>query len=1259
MMEFHVSREARDRYRFSKTLFTFSGNVVFANLAASREFAHRMNQVRGAERDPARTVYPGAFYAMGLIDELSHALVEFYRKQLDPRAMADALAWFETRLTKPVVDKTLLAFVQQFPSADLYQGEKGEDLALDEKASAAWLEGETDGVAHRLIAFEEMILLWLANVNPAFSPFSELFDDQKLAAETGYRAIVSELREFFQSRPAIGPENLNLIDMLRAPALASPDSLSGQLAFIQKKWGAVLGAALDRLLLALDVLKEEDVAIWMLFHPPSAETLARRRGRGGRDADASSEAPSLAETGQETEQFSPDQDWMPTTVLLAKSTYVWLEQLSRKYGRHIHRLDQIPSEELALMGRHGLNSLWLIGVWERSRASQTIKQLCGNPDAVASAYSLHDYSISADLGGEAAYRDLRDRAFAHGIRLASDMVPNHMGIDSNWVIEHPEWFLSRPDSPYPAYRFEGPDLSSDGRVEIKIEDHYYEQTDAAVVFRRRDKWTGDDRYIYHGNDGTSFPWNDTAQLDYLNPATREQVIQTILHVARLFPIIRFDAAMTLAKRHVERLWYPIPGSGGAIPSRAEYSMSQAQFNEAMPHEFWREVVDRVAQEVPGTLLLAEAFWLMEAYFVRTLGMHRVYNSAFMNMMRDEDNAKYRSILKGTLEFDPDILKRYVNFMSNPDERTAIDQFGRDDKCFGVTALLATLPGLPMFGHGQIEGFTEKYGMEFRKPRYDERPDLSLVERHDREIAPLLHRRWLFAGSWNFRLYDFYRPDGSVDENVFAYSNRAGDQKALVIYHNRYATTFGTIHSSVPYADKGAGQLRSQSIGDAFSLPAEHDLILAFRDGATGLEHLERSTKIVSSGFSIELEAYKYHVFLDWRELQPDESHRWDRLCDSLQGRGVASAEEALIALELAPVQDSLAALLNSGLVHSIAEIASNGDPVPGCREPVSAAVGASFLQNLERHSREFFSEAALAYARRVAKEDRAQADPAAMWLALCESVQAAMRLPLLEAEFATAWSADARAVLPSRSPTVESTGIWGQVLAWCLLDVFGRFVHPEAPALAALEAFDQLRLRDPLARAFEYLGLHGEDSWKAAARVRVAFLGQAEGSVEDRIAGLPRSLWDDPDARWLIDVHRAVLEPTAEGNQPVGEQYFNKELHEQLLWWLQLPRLLRLAQEPVAANAPQASAPAKTTGARAKGKASASTEAKPPVQTPRRALSPRVTVLEAQVLEGLVEAKQVGFRPAKLFEEVAEPANPEPPKSKPPTKRPRSGRPVK
>lgn len=119
----------------------------------------------------------------------------------------------------------------------------------------------------------------------------------------------------------------------------------------------------------------------------------------------------------------------------------------------------------------------------------------------------------------------------------------------------------------------------------------------------------------------------------------------------------------------------------------------------------------MAAELPDTLLLAEAFWMIEGSFVRTLGMHRVYNSAFMHLLRDEDNAKYRSLMKQTLEFDPEILKRYVKLQNNPDERTAINQFGKGDKYFGICTVMLTLPGLPMFGHGQIEGFAEKYGME--------------------------------------------------------------------------------------------------------------------------------------------------------------------------------------------------------------------------------------------------------------------------------------------------------------------------------------------------------------------------------------------------------------------------------------------------------------------------------------------------------------------------------------------------------------------
>ena len=926
MMEFHISRNARDRYQVAETLFSYDGNVVFADLSTCRTLTYRMNKVRDTAKYPDRALHAGAMFAMGLIDEASHVVFEEYRKQFDPEVMTAAIDWFSARVGADKLDNLLLAFVDHFPGQSVMRGE-------DEPHE--WLSGSSEGMPHRAAAMEELIMLWTANRNEAFNPFEELFDERSLAAKTVYREVVRELPSYFATRPLVpveGAAPLNLLALLRAPAENAPNSLSEQLTLIRRMWRSLLGNSLDRILMiAGEILREEEHAIWMQFNPAAvqarevAESTTRRRRERGEQQWPSivsrSEVPVFGDPAHEYEKFSADTAWMPSTVLIAKSTYVWLAQLSRQYGRKISRLDEIPNEELATLAHRGLNSLWLIGVWERSRASRTIKQLGGNTDAVASAYSLFDYKIAEDLGGEAAYINLRNRAFAYGVRLASDMVPNHMGIDSPWVVEHPDWFIARDQSPYPAYRFEGPDLSNDGRVEIKIEDHYFEQTDAAVVFRRRDRSTGETRFIYHGNDGTSFPWNDTAQLDYLNPAVREQVIQTILHVARLFPVIRFDAAMTLAKRHFHRLWFPGPGSSGAIPSRAEYSMTQAEFNRHMPHEFWREVVDRVAAEVPGTLLLAEAFWLMEGYFVRTLGMHRVYNSAFMNMMRDEENAKYRSVIKNTLEFDPDIMKRYVNFMSNPDERTAIDQFGRGDKCFGVAVLMSTLPGLPMFGHGQVEGFTEKYGMEYQRPRYEETPNPWLVGRHDREIAPLLKKRWLFAESSNFLLYDFFEPSGAVDENVFAFSNRSGGECALVVYNNRYGSAHGTIDFSAAYADKASSQLRQRRLSEGLGLSGDSGVILAWRDSLTELEYLRRANELAQRGLTLHLNAYQSHVFLSWRELRPTSEQPWDKLCDHLNGRGVPNVDDALVNLELQPVHEALRSLVAPDVMRQLSDFA--------------------------------------------------------------------------------------------------------------------------------------------------------------------------------------------------------------------------------------------------------------------------------------------------------------------------------------------------
>ncbi|HEV7809570.1 MAG TPA: hypothetical protein VGO64_03135, partial [Candidatus Limnocylindrales bacterium] len=410
-------------------------------------------------------------------------------------------------------------------------------------------------------------------------------------------------------------------------------------------------------------------------------------------------------------------------------------------------------------------------------------------------------------------------------------------------------------------------------------------------------------------------WNDTAQLDFLKADVREVVIRTILDVARRFPVIRFDAAMVLAKKHVERLWYPEPGAGGAIPSRAEHAIPKAEFDRLMPNEFWREVVDRVAAEAPDTLLLAEAFWLLEGYFVRTLGMHRVYNSAFMHMIRDEDNAGYRKVIRDTVEFDPAILGRYVNFLTNPDEETAIEQFGTGDKYFGAATLLATLPGLPMIGHGQLEGFTEKYGMEFQRARLDERPNEGLAAWFDAQIVPLLRERARYAGSADFRLYDVVADGGGLLEDVFAYSNGRGDQRSLVVYLNHFGATAGWIRDSVAFADKhedGSKTTRRESLAEALRLGGGDDGWLRLRDRRGSRETVRSVGEIRSRGLFVELDAYGCIVIDELREVASTADEPWDELARQLGGRWVPSLDDALADLRLGPVHERVAGAMVDG-----------------------------------------------------------------------------------------------------------------------------------------------------------------------------------------------------------------------------------------------------------------------------------------------------------------------------------------------------------
>jgi hypothetical protein len=257
----------------------------------------------------------------------------------------------------------------------------------------------------------------------------------------------------------------------------------------------------------------------------------------------------------------------------------------------------------------------------------------------------------------------------------------------------------------------------------------------------------------------------------------------------------------------------------------------------------------------------------------------------MHMLRDEENAKYRQLIKNTLEFDPQILKRHVNFMSNPDEETAIDQFGIGDKYFGVCTVMATLPGLPMFAHGQMDGLRERYGMEYRRAKMEEQPDEEVLGEHERSVFPLLRDRRLFAEVQHFHLFDLEGRGGRINENVFAYSNHRARNRSLVLYNNQKTKASGWVRKASPIREKRSGRLVRRSLAEALGLPRSGYAI--FRDHVTGLEYIRECAELWEKGLRVELGGYQRQVLMDWRIVRGKE---WEAVCEALKGAGVESVD---------------------------------------------------------------------------------------------------------------------------------------------------------------------------------------------------------------------------------------------------------------------------------------------------------------------------------------------------------------------------------
>ena len=286
-----------------------------ADIPAARQVAAAVNATRRAGEPSAQA---GELAALELLHEIFHLLV-VQAAELVPAPRWTPDRGGRGRVGEPVLDDLLDAVGEEFPD-------------VDDRPTP--------------VRLEELLLIRLANENPAARPLRDLVDDTPLPAEA--RDGDDGRARGLPGRP--DADRAQRRDAGRAPARAGPRPPD-----VARRPAALRPRALARPAGRRARRAARPAAAHARRHrrggaraPPPVRRRRRRRRGGGRG-----EAPDLSGLDAEPERFSSDSAWMPRLVLIAKSTHVWLDQLSRRYGRDIRTLDAIPDEELDRLARWG------------------------------------------------------------------------------------------------------------------------------------------------------------------------------------------------------------------------------------------------------------------------------------------------------------------------------------------------------------------------------------------------------------------------------------------------------------------------------------------------------------------------------------------------------------------------------------------------------------------------------------------------------------------------------------------------------------------------------------------------------------------------------------------------------------------------------------------------------------------------------------------------------------------------------------------
>ena len=446
------------------------------------------------------------------------------------------------------------------------------------------------------------------------------------------------------------------------------------------------------------------------------------------------------------------------------NTWVWLGELCARVGKRTG-LDGVSAAEWDRVAELGFDTVWLMGVWERSPAGIAIalqnpdlredfeRSLPGYTaaDVVGSPYCVRDYTVATALGGAEGLAAARQALAERGVRLILDYVPNHVAPDHAWTGARPEYFVQ-------------------GNEEDLLRD-------PASFVRVGDRVLANGRYPY-------FPaWPDVVQLNAFSPDLRRAAVDTVSAIADQADGVRCDMAMLMMNDVFERTW------GDRAGARPET-------------EFWPMLIGEVKSTHPDFVFLAEAYWDLE-YALQQQGFDYCYDKRLYDRLEREGAESVHEHLTAEIGYQQGL----VRFVENHDEPRAAATFPPEkNRAAAVTTLTQT--GARLVNEGQLEGRKVRPPV-FLARRPDEAPDTDLRAFYERLFAAL--RDPVFrSGDWQLGNRSGW--DGNDTwQDLLVWGWRGDGPRRLVVVNLSDAPVSG--HVSLPWDDLRG---RSWKLDDAAS-----------------------------------------------------------------------------------------------------------------------------------------------------------------------------------------------------------------------------------------------------------------------------------------------------------------------------------------------------------------------------------------------------------------------------------------------------------